>query len=159
VNEPSKRTGSPTRGPEGQCAMRSRFPLALLLTAALAASVGCGKPPELTREAASELIVHAPAFDGPWDPGIRFVESERTAVTADTKRRLVRVESVLVKQDGPMGMAGSTATVPFVWRWQSGPLAGVDYRSKAKLHCSGGVWKVYNEQLQEQLWKAERNEE
>ena len=80
-------------------------------------------------------------------------------VTADTKRRLLRVESVLVKADGPLGMAGSTATVPFVWRWQSGPLAGFDYRSRAKLHCSGGVWKVYNDQLQEQLWKAERNEE
>ncbi len=122
-------------------------------------AVGCGKTPELTREAASDLITRSPAFEGPWDPGIRFVESEKTVVTGDTKRRLLRVESVLVRQDGPWGMAGSTATVPFVWRWQSGPLAGVDYRSKAKLHCSGGVWKVYNEPLQEELWKAERGED
>lgn len=138
---------------------RSRLFAGLWLALALAVSIGCGKPPELTREAASDLIVHSPAFEGPWDPAIRFVDSERTAVTADTKRRLLRVESVLVKQDGPLGLSGSTATVPFVWRWQSGPLAGVDYRSRAKLHCAGGVWKVYNDQLQEQLWKAERNEE
>ena len=141
--------------------MRSRFRLraALPLAAVLAASLGCGKPPDLTREAAADLIVHSPAFEGPWDPAIRFVESESTAVTAETKRRLLRVESVLVKQDGPLGLSGSTATVPFVWRWQSGPLAGVDYRSRAKLHFASGIWKVYNDQLQEQLWKAERNEE
>ncbi len=141
--------------------MRAPILRGLSLAAAIVVllAAGCGKTPELTREAASDLIARSPAFEGPWDPGIRFVESEKTVVTGDTKRRLLRVESVLIRQDGPLGMAGATATVPFVWRWQSGPLAGMDYRSRAKLHCSGGVWKVYNEPLQEQLWKAERGED
>jgi hypothetical protein len=127
--------------------------LAALLVAA------CRRAPDLSREAAADLIARSPAFEGPWDPGIRFGESQSTMSAGDAKRRLLRVESVLVKEDGPWGWAGTTATVPFVWRWQNGPLAGFDYRSKAKLHCAGGVWKVYNDQLQEELWKAERGEE
>ena len=138
--------------------------LALVATVALVAvlAAACGRPPELTREAAAELIVRAPAFEGPWDPGIRFVESQTPSVAAgdvNLKRRLLRVESVLIKEDGPWGWAGVTATVPFVWRWLDGPLAGIDYRSKAKLHCSGGVWKAYNDQLQEELWRAERGQD
>jgi len=131
---------------------------AVSLTALLLLACG-GKPPELSRETAADLIVRSPAFEGPWDPGIRFGESQATMPAGDAKRRLLRVESVLVKEDGPWGWAGVTATAPFVWRWQNGPLAGLDYRSKAKLHRSGGVWKVYNDQLQEELWKAERGEE
>ena len=60
--------------------MRPHVPRGLFLAAAIAAlfAVGCGKTPELTREAASDLIARSPAFEGPWDPGIRFVESEKT---------------------------------------------------------------------------------
>jgi hypothetical protein len=125
----------------------------LLLAAA------CGKPPELTREAAADLIVRSPAFEGPWDPGIRVTDSEKTAAAPDAQRRLLRVESVALKEDGPWGIAGSTGTAVFAWRWQNGPLAGFDYRSRVKLHSSRGVWKVYNDQLQEELWRAERGEE
>jgi hypothetical protein len=113
----------------------------------------------LTRETAADLIVRSPAFEGPWDPNIRFVDSETTVATPDVQRRLLKVDSVVVKEDGPWGMAGSTGTVGFTWRWQNGPLAGFDYRSKVKLHASGGVWKVYNEPLQQELWKTERGEE
>jgi hypothetical protein len=134
------------------------FP-ALGLAAAAILAAGCGKPPELTREAAADLIVHSPAFEGPWDPGIRFVDSEKTVATSDVRRRLLKVESAAVKEDGPWGIAGSTGTVVFTWRWLNGPLAGVDYRSRVKLHASRGVWKVYSDQLQEELWKSERGEE
>ena len=122
-------------------------------------AIACGKPPELTREAAADLIVRSPAFEGPWDPNIRFVDSEKTVATSDVQRRLLKVDSVVVRQDGPFGIAGSTGTVGFTWRWQNGPLAGFDYRSKAKLHAARGVWKVYNDQLQAELWKTERGEE
>ena len=80
-------------------------------------------------------------------------------ITRDVQRRLLKVESVALKPDGLWGIAGTTATVPFTWRWQNGPLAGVDFRSRAKLHCARGVWKVYNDLLQEDLWRAERGEE
>ena len=138
---------------------RVRAVVSCLTLLTLTFAIACGRPPELTREAASDLIARSPAFEGPWDPGIRFGESQTTMPAGDAKRRLLRVESVLVKEDGPWGWAGATATVPFTWRWMSGPLAGSDFRSKAKLHCAGGIWKVYNDQLQEELWKAERGEE
>jgi hypothetical protein len=133
--------------------------LSVAVVLPLLLGLACGGAPELGREAAASLIARSPAFEGPWDPSIRFGESQATMPAGDAKRVFLRVESVLVKEDGPWGWAGVTATVPFVWRWQGGPLAGVDYRSKAKLHRSGGVWKVYNDQLQEELWKAERGEE
>lgn len=134
-----------------------RLPL-LAVTFAAVLSTGCAKTPELTREAAGDLVVNAPAFQGPWDPGIRFVDSDRVVATSEARRRLLKVESVSVRPDG-LGMAGSTATVVFTWRWQNGPLAGVDFRSTAKLHAARGVWKVYNDVLQESLWRAERGEE
>jgi hypothetical protein len=121
--------------------------------------LACGKAPELTGEAAKDLIVHAPSFQGPWDPGIRFVETENVLAIRDVQRRLLKVESVSLRPDGVWGMAGTTATVAFTWRWMNGPLSGVDYRSKAKLHCARGVWKVYNDLLQEDLWRAERGQE
>jgi hypothetical protein len=106
-----------------------------------------------TREAASDLITRSPAFEapGPWDP---LVEPEKT-VAKDMKRRLLRVESVLVRQDGPWGMA-ATATVPFIWRWQSGPLAGV---TTAEGEAALAESEDHSEQLQEQLWHAERGED
>jgi hypothetical protein len=133
--------------------------LILLAAVGLASlALACGKPPELTPEAARDLIAQAPAFLGPWDPGIRFVDSERTAVTTGVQRRLLKVESIGLREDA-LGLAGATATVVFTWRWLNGPLAGADFRSTAKLHCSRGVWKVYNDVLQEALWRSERGEE
>jgi hypothetical protein len=134
-----------------------RLPLlAVSLAAVLAAA--CAKAPELSREAAGDLIAHAPAFEGPWDPGIQFVDSQRMVMTSDVQRRLLRVESVVLRPDA-LGLAGTTATAVFTWRWQNGPLAGMDFRSTAKLHCARGVWKVYNDKLQEDLWRAERGQD
>lgn len=136
--------------------MSSRFVASLAVTLVLSAA--CGKAPELSPDAVRELIVHSPAFEGPWDPGIRFVDSQRMVMTSDVQRRLLRVESVVLRPDA-LGLAGTTATAVFTWRWQNGPLAGMDFRSTAKLHCARGVWKVYNDKLQEDLWRAERGQD
>lgn len=122
-------------------------------------AVACAKPPELTRESMRDLIQHSPAFEGPWDQSLRFADADKTVNFRDVQRRLLKIESAYVRPDGPWGIAGTTATVVFMWRWQNGPLSGVDFRSTARLHCSRGVWKVYSDKLQEELWRAERGEE
>ncbi len=75
------------------------------------------------------------------------------------KREFLLLKSLTVKQDGPFGMAGATATAAFTWRWTGGPFAGVTFTSKAKLNSGGGPWKLYDDLLKHELWAAERGEE
>ena len=122
------------------------------------ASVGCAKPPELTRQAAQDLIVSSGAFRLPIDPGIVFLDTKYTP-GPDTKRELVRLEGITIKPDGPFGMAGATATVVFSWRWNKGPLTGTEFRSKAKLNSTGGAWHIYEDYLEKEFSKVERGSE
>jgi hypothetical protein len=55
-------------------------------------------------------------------------------------------------------MSGQTAIVPFTWHWKNGPLAGVTYKSKAKLNNASGTRKVYEDLLTDELNRAERGQ-
>ena len=119
--------------------------------------VCCAKPPELTREEIKTLITDSEAFRSPIDPGIIFVDTHFQP-GPDTKREILRVEGGAVKDDGPFGMAGKTATVAFTWRWTEGPFAGGTMRSVAKLNSTGERWHVYEDILKHSLYAAERGE-
>ena len=107
---------------------------------------------------AQELIVNSGAFRLPVDSGVIFLETKYTPGPG-TKRELIRLEALAIKPDGPFGMAGATATVAFSWRWNSGPLAGTEFHSKAKLNSTGGPWHVYEDYLEKEFSKAERGQE
>jgi hypothetical protein len=92
------------------------------------------------------------------DPGIVFVDTTFRP-GPNTKREFVRLEGLTAKDDGPFGIAGSTATGAFTWRWTEGPLAGQLLVSKVKFNDNGDGWHVYNDYLKEQLFKAERSAE
>jgi hypothetical protein len=128
---------------------------ACLFALAVAASA-CQKPPALSREEAIDLIQSSPAFQSV-DPGTVFIGGEFRP-SGDTKREILRLEGLVIKDDGPFAIAGRTATAAFTWRWTGGPYADRVLRSKAKLNCASGSWKVYDDYLKEQLWRSERGE-
>jgi hypothetical protein len=131
-----------------------------LLTAVAVVMLGACRQKHITREEAAALIVSSEAFQGPWDPGIVFVEA-RVLPGPNTRREFVKIEALVIKEDGPFGIAGATATAAFTWRWNEGPFAQRLFRSKARFNSSTGEkhWKVYEDYLQRELWAAERGEE
>jgi hypothetical protein len=122
------------------------------------AIVGCTRTQPLTKEAAVALIEESSAFRSPIDPGIVFVDAQYHP-GPNTKRELVRLEGLVLKDDGPGGIAGQTATAVFTWRWNEGPFANRLFRSKAKLNNNGSGWRAYNDYLKKQLYAGERGEE
>ncbi len=112
----------------------------------------------MTHADARSLIERSEAFTMPMDPGIVFTDTTFHP-GPNTRRQFLEISGLLVKDDGPFGMAGQTATVVFTWQWTEGPYAHHVFRSKAKLNCSNGTWKVYNDYLTEHVWASERGEE
>ena len=136
------------------CKAVQRFGAALLV---LLAACACQKQqPMLTREMVKALVESSAAFQSPMNPDITFVDA---AVSPGGKRELLKLEGLVVKEDGPFAAAGHTATASFSWRWTGGPLAGPIYHSKVKLNTTSGAWKVYDDLLQKELWRAEAGEE
>jgi|RhiMetdeSRZDD1v2_1073273.scaffolds.fasta_scaffold06226_18 hypothetical protein len=129
--------------------------LALFLAAAATA---CGKPPELTRETARAAIEASEAFRAPLEAGIVFTDTTFQP-SKNARREILEIQALTVKDDGPMGGAGQTATLTFTYRWTEGPLAGHTLRSKARLHSSGSAWKAYDDYLKKELFRTERGED
>jgi len=120
--------------------------------------LGCKNAPPLTRADVRSLIEQSEAFSAPMDPSIVFIDTTFHP-GSNTKREFIAISGIAVKDDGPFGMAGQTATVVFTWQWTEGPYAHRVLRSKAKLNCSSGTWKVYADYLTQHLWASERGEE
>lgn len=120
--------------------------------------VSCSQAPPLDGQAVRRLIQESPAFQGPWADGIVVREDQGEAGSARAQRQLLKILETKAQPLGPLGMSGMGATVWFSWRWQGGPLDGAVFASKAKLVCAGRVWKVYNDLLRDELWRAERGE-
>jgi hypothetical protein len=93
------------------------------------------------------MIEASLAFQEPVDEDLKKL----VGADPNVKREMLKVEALSSKPDGPLGMAGETATVTFTWRWTQGPLGGVIYRSRAKIHGDSQGWKVYEDKLQESL--------
>jgi hypothetical protein len=95
------------------------------------------------------MIEASLAFQAPLDEDLKKLD----AGFADpyVKREMLKVQAVAVKPDGPFGMAGETATVTFVWRWNQGPLAGTQYTTIAKIHGDSDGWKLYEDKLAHNL--------
>ena len=130
---------------------------ALILAAA--AAIGCGKPPELSRETARAAIEGSPAVLAPLEQGIVMTDTTFQP-NPNARREFVKIDALTVKDDSPFGAgAGQTATLTFTYRWTAGPFAGHTLSSKARLHSSGGAWKAYDDYLQKELFKTERGEE
>jgi hypothetical protein len=119
-------------------------------------SLACAKKQPLDKQKAIELIGSSAAWQGPGAPQIQLDPSFHASPT--TKRELLKLQIVQVKDDGPWGMAGQTATAVFTWRWLEGYATGRVFRTTAKLNNSGDGWKVYDEKLKEALWAAERGD-
>ena len=122
------------------------------------ALVSCTKKEPLTKDATVALISDSAAFRAPMDPGIVFIDATYRP-GPNTRRELVRLEGLTVKDDGPGGIAGQTATAAFTWRWNEGPFANRLFRSKARLNNNGSGWRVYDDYLKRQLYAGERGEE
>jgi hypothetical protein len=75
-------------------------------------ATGCRKPPALTREQVRALIESSAAFQAPIDPGVVFIDTRLTSASG-IKREFLLLNSLTLKEDGPFGMAGSTATASF----------------------------------------------
>ena len=129
----------------------------LLILSIAAATIACGKPPELSRETARAAIEASPAFLAPLESNVVFTDTTFQP-NPDARREVVKIDALTVKNDGPFAGAGQTATLTFTYRWTAGPLAGNTLSSKARLHSSGGPWKAYDDYLQKELFKTERGE-
>jgi hypothetical protein len=141
--------------------VKNKQSLALALPVFIACALfatRCSKAPALSQESVRFLIESSQAFRAPVDPGVVFLDSSFRPGPS-MKREFLALRGLVVKPDGPFGMAGSTATAAFTWRWNEGPLAGQVFQSKARLNSSGGTWKVYEDYLKHELWTAERGEE
>ncbi len=149
--------GNAARETKGTSTKASLSKAVGLLSLALAASA-CQKPPALTREIVRAEIEAAPAFHSPLAADVAIADA-RMKDNPNLKRQVLGVEGVVVKPDGPFGMAGATATASFTWSWTAGPLAGQKYKTLAKLHSSGGAWKIYDDELERQLQAAMRGDE
>ncbi|MGH8672799.1 MAG: hypothetical protein ACREVG_00660 [Burkholderiales bacterium] len=137
--------------------MLARATRTAVLIAALALGLACVKVPDLTREDVKRLVAESAAFQGPIDPGIVFIDATFRPGPS-TKREIIKLDGIAIKEDGPFGLAGKTATAAFTWRWTGGPFAGRVMRSTAKLNSSGGAWHVYEDLLKQSLYAAERGE-
>ena len=121
-----------------------------ILLALTATFVACSEPPPLDRAKVAGMIESTAAFQAPLDDDLQKLDP-RFAADPHMQREILKVEAVTVKPDGPLGMAGQTATASFVWRFNRGPLAGVKHRTLAKIHGDSTGWKVYEDQLEHNL--------
>lgn len=97
------------------------------------------------------MIEATAAFQAPLDEDLRKLDP-RFGADPYVKREILKVEAVTVKTDGPFGsLAGQTATVSFVWRFNQGPLAGVQHRAIARIHGTSKGWTVYEDKLARNL--------
>ncbi|HTY41924.1 MAG TPA: hypothetical protein VMH79_08640 [Thermoanaerobaculia bacterium] len=113
--------------------------------------LACSDPPPLDRAKVAGMIEATIAFQAPLDEDLRKLDP-RFGADPYMKRELLRVEAISVKPDGPFGgMAGQTATVSFVWRFNQGPLAGISHRTIAKIHGDSKGWRVYEDKLAHNL--------
>jgi hypothetical protein len=110
--------------------------------------VACSDPPPLDRSKAAGMIEATAAFRAPLDEDLMKLDPR---FAAEAKREIVKIEAVAVKPDGPFGMAGQTAIVSFVWRFDKGPLAGIQHRTIARIHGDSKGWKVYEDTLEHNL--------
>jgi hypothetical protein len=111
--------------------------------------VACADPPPLDRSKVAAMIEATAAFQTPLDQDLTKLDPR---YAGGVRREIVRIEAVAIKPDGPFGgMAGQTATVSFVWRFDKGPLAGIQHRSIAKIHGDSKGWKVYEDTLERNL--------
>jgi hypothetical protein len=124
---------------------KSRFLLAL----AVIGSVACKDPKPLDHAKARSMIEASLAFQAPLDDDLRRLDP--SFADPYLKREMLKVEGVTVKPDYPFGWSGQTATVLFVWRWNQGPLAGVQHRTLAKIHGDSHGWTVYEDLLVKNL--------
>jgi hypothetical protein len=118
-------------------------------------AVSCARAPALSHEKAKGMIASSAAFLEPVEAEIRKALSYEQGTL---KREILRVEALTVKPDGPLGMAGETATVVFTWRWTAGPLAAAEYRTTAKFHGDGRGWTVYEDKLKHNLRETLKGE-
>ena len=116
--------------------------------------VACARRHPLAKEGAAALIEASPSWSQPLESSLNIDPSFRP--TPGTKRELMKIEALALKDDGPWGIAGQTATVSFTWRWVDGYLQAKTFRSRAKLNDSGEGWKVYDDTLRDALAAAER---
>lgn len=130
----------------------------MVLVLALSA-LACRETPSLTPAAARALIEAAPAFTEPMAQPSGAMDDGRIKEDSGVRREIVAVDSVVVKPDGPYGMAGATATAVFRWRWNQGPFAGQIFRTSVKLHSGGEGWKVYDDVLERELASAMRGQD
>lgn len=113
----------------------------------LAASLACRKPDPLTHEKAKAMIEASMAFQEPIEDDVR----KALKYDGELKREILRVQALTTKPDGPLGMAGETATVTFSWRWTSGPLEASRYVTAAKIHGDSHGWTLYEDKLKQNL--------
>ncbi len=129
---------------------RWRLALAYVLAAALLlGAAGCSKAEPLSHEKAAGMIEASVAFQLPLDEDLRKLDA--SFGDPKVKREFVRVVGLASKPDGPIGMAGETATVTFLWRWSQGPLASHPYTTIAKIHGDSHGWKLYEDVLKRNL--------
>ena len=124
----------------------------LRLTASVAllvAGVACGKTEPLSHEKAAGMIEASYAFQEPLDEDLRGLDP--SFADPYLKRQFLKVKGLTTKPDGPLGMAGETATITFTWKWNQGPLAANSYTTIAKLHGNSRGWNVYEDVLKRNL--------
>ena len=63
-------------------------------------AIGCGKPPELSRETARVAIEASPAFHAPLETGVVFTDTTFQP-NPSARREVVKIDAVTVKNDGP----------------------------------------------------------
>jgi hypothetical protein len=130
--------------------LRWRLCLAHMLAAVLLlGTAACGKPEPLSHEKAAGMIEASVAFQLPLDEDLQ--KRDPSFGDPKMKREIVRVVGLASKPDGPIGMAGETATVTFMWRWSQGPLASHPYTTIAKIHGDSHGWKLYEDVLKRNL--------
>jgi hypothetical protein len=137
------RRGNPGRPRARPLAVRNGIILAFVVSL-----VACSDPPPLDRAKAAGMIEATAAFQAPLDEDLMKLDPR---FAGDVKREIVKIEAVAVRPDGPFGMAGHTATVSFVWRFNKGPLAGIPHRTIARIHGDSQGWKVYEDTLEHNL--------
>jgi hypothetical protein len=137
--------------------LRSRLALASrLIAVVLLASAACRTEP-LSHEKAGGMIEASVAFQLPLDEDLRKLDP--SFGDPALKRQFIRVVGLTSKPDGPLGMAGETATVTFTWRWSQGPLASHPYTTVAKIHGDSHGWNLYEDVLKRNLRGSSAGEE
>jgi hypothetical protein len=127
-----------------------------LLPVLIAVGAACAKHEPLTKEQAVDLIQSTPAWKQPLEPSLYVDPSFRPAPS--TKREVLRLEGLTIKDDGPGGIAGQTAIGSFTWRWTEGYMQGKTFRSRVRLNNNGSGWRVYDDELGKALAASERGD-